>query len=252
MQKGHEKMKEISLQLYSIRDAITELGFEKVLDEVAKMGYTGVEFAGRGDVSAKDMKKYLDNAGLKAVSSHTGYAILKDELDAEMEYMGYLGAKYITCPSAPMGTLSQVEETAEVLNSVGKKMKENGFTLSYHNHAPELWLTVNGKRSLDYLYELTDTEYVKAQLDVFHVLRADVDPYEYVKQFAHRMPTIHLKQMLSCESKEDARAGDGVIDFRKIIDITSKTGTVEYIYEDEGRGDQLEMARVSAEFLLTI
>ena len=151
-------MKEISLQLYSIRDAITELGFEKVLDEVAKMGYTGVEFAGRGDVSAKDMKKYLDNAGLKAVSSHTGYAILKDELDAEMEYMGYLGAKYITCPSAPMGTLSQVEETAEVLNIVGKKMKENGFTLSYHNHAPELWLTVNGKRSLDYLYEITDPE----------------------------------------------------------------------------------------------
>ena len=66
------------------------------------------------------------------------------------------------------------------------------------------------------------------------------------------MPTIHLKQMESVENKEDARAGAGIIDFRKLIDITSATGTVEYIYEDEGLGDQLEMARVSAEYLLKI
>lgn len=245
-------MKEISLQLYSIRDAVNELGFERVLEEVAKMGYTGVEFAGRGDVSAKDMKKYLDNAGLKAISSHTGYPILKDELDAEMEYMGYLGAKYIACPSAPFGTLSQIEETAEVLNKAGEKMAANGMILSYHNHAPELWLTVNGKVALDYFFEITNPDFVKAQLDVFHVQRADVDPYEYVKKYAYRMPTIHLKQMESVDNKEDARAGAGIIDFRKLIDITSATGTVEYIYEDEGRGDQLEMARVSAEYLLKI
>ena len=245
-------MKEISLQLYSIRDAVRDLGFEKVLEEVAKMGYTGVEFAGRGDVSAKDMKKYLDNAGLKAISSHTGYQILSEDLDAEMEYMSYLGAKYIACPSAPFGTLSQVEKTADVLNKVGEKMKANGLTLSYHNHAPELWLTVKGKPSLDYFYEITDPEFVKVQLDVFHVLRADVDPYEYVKKYAYRMPTIHLKQMESVDTKEDARAGAGVIDFKKIIDITSATGTVEYIYEDEGLGDQLEMARVSAAHLLKI
>ena len=245
-------MKEISLQLYSIRDAVNELGCERVLEEVAKMGYTGVEFAGRGDVSAKDMKTYLDNAGLKAISSHTGYPILKDELDAEMEYMGYLGAKYIACPSAPFGTLSQIEKTAEVLNKAGEKMAANGMTLSYHNHAPELWLTVKGKVALDYFFEITNPEYVKAQLDVFHVQRADVDPYEYVKKYAYRMPTIHLKQMESVENKEDARAGAGIIDFRKLIDITSATGTVEYIYEDEGLGDQLEMARVSAEYLLKI
>ncbi len=245
-------MDKIAIQLYSIRNAITELGFEKALDEVAKMGYTGVEFAGFGDVSAKDMKRYLDNAGLAAVSAHVGFPDLKDGLDAQMEYVTYLGASYVTCPSAPMGNLPEVESSASVLNEAGRKMKENGLTLSYHNHARELWLTVNNKRALDYLFEITDPEYLKAQLDVFHVLRADVNPYEYVKNYAHRMPTLHLKQMLSTESKEDARADVGVIDFKKIIDITSATGTVEYIYEDEGIGDQLEMARISAAYLLKL
>ena len=246
-------MKEIAIQLYSVRGAIEEYGFEVVLDKLAKMGFTGVEFAGVGNVTKEDMKKYLDNAGLAAIGSHSKHNVLKDSLDEEMEYMGYLGVKYITCPSAPVNKLSQINNTINELNMWGRKLKENGFVLSYHNHAPELWLTVNGGvRALDYIFENTDPEFVKAQLDVFHVLRADVDPYEYVEKYAHRMPTIHLKQMESSDTKEDARAGSGVIDFKRIIDISSSKGTLEYIYEDEGVGDQLEMAKESCDYLLTI
>lgn len=246
-------MEKIAIQLYSVRGAIEELGFERVLDKLAKMGFTGVEFAGVGDVKKEDMKRYLDNAGLEAIGSHSKHNILMNQLDEEMEYMGYLGCKYITCPSAPVNKLSQLNNTINDLNTVGRKLTENGFVLSYHNHAPELWLTVNGgMRALDYIFMNTDPEYVKVQLDVFHVLRADVDPYEYVEKYADRMPTIHLKQMESSDSKEDARAGKGVIDFRRIIDISSVKGTKEYIYEDEGVGDQLEMARESCEYLLKI
>ncbi|MBE7046493.1 MAG: sugar phosphate isomerase/epimerase [Ruminococcaceae bacterium] len=246
-------MKKIAIQLYSVRGAIEELGFERVLDELAKMGFTGVEFAGVGDVKKEDMKRYLDNAGLEAVGSHSKHNILINDLDKEMEYMGYLGCKYITCPSAPVNKLSQINKTINDLNTIGRKVTENGFVFSYHNHAPELWLTVNGgKRALDYIFENTDADFVKAQLDVFHVLRADVNPYEYVEKYAHRMPTIHLKQMESSDTKEDARAGKGVIDFRRIIDIASLKGTLEYIYEDEGVGDQLEMAKESCEYLLKI
>ncbi len=245
-------MEKISIQLYSVRGAIEELGFEKVLYELAKMGYTGVEFAGHGDVKKEDMKRYLDNAGLKAVGSHSKHNILTNELEKEMEYFGYLGTKYITCPSAPVNKLSQIERTINDLNTVGRKLKDNGFVLSYHNHAPELWLTVKGGvRALDYIFDNTDPEYVKTQIDVFHVLRADVSPYDYVKKYASRMPTIHLKQMESQDNKEDARAGKGVIDFAKIIDIT-KDYTKEYIYEDEGVGDQLVMAKESADYLLKI
>ena len=140
------------------------------------------------------MKRYLDNAGLYCVGSHTKHNILVNQLDEEMEYMGYLGAKYITCPSAPVNKLSQINNTINDLNKIGRKLKDNGFVLSYHNHAPELWLTVNGGiRTLDYIFANTDPEYVKVQLDVFHVLRADVDPYEYVSKYAHRMPTVQTR-----------------------------------------------------------
>ena len=58
--------------------------------------------------------------------------------------------------------------------------------------------------------------------------------------------------MESSDTKEDARAGSGVIDFKRIIDISSSKGTLEYIYEDEGVGDQLVMAKESCDYLLKI
>ena len=48
-------MKKFSLQLYSLRKE-TEKDFKGAIEKVAKMGYTGVEFAGYGGLAAEEMK----------------------------------------------------------------------------------------------------------------------------------------------------------------------------------------------------
>lgn len=245
-------MKEIALQLYSIHEEISKLGFEKALYEVGKMGYTGVEFAGVGDVPAKDMKKYLDNAGLKAIGSHSVFNILRDSLEEEMEYMGELGVKYITCPGVGINSLSKIKEAVEVFNKVGEILKKNGFVFSYHNHNGEFTTVYGDKTAYDLLFEGVEDGLMYSQFDIFWLLHANIDPFEMIEKYEGKMKVMHLKQMEDPLTKEPARAGSGCIDFKKMVKRATELGVEKFIYEDEGIGTQMDNARVSAEYLLTI
>ena len=59
----------LSLQLYSVRGD-TGTDFAGTVAAVAKMGYTGVELAGYGNLDAKGAKAALDAAGLKVSGMH--------------------------------------------------------------------------------------------------------------------------------------------------------------------------------------
>ena len=238
-------MQELSLQLYSIQSEIQQNGFEKTLQAVAEMGYTGVEFAGFGDVPKEKMKQYLEQAGLKAISAHASDICGKEE--EYMEYLSYLGAKHIVCPYASLETLSAVKQKAEEFNKTGRILKENGFYFGYHNHAGEFWLTFGGKCVWDLLFELTDPNYVYAQMDTFHVFRADADVYAQIEKYKNRMPTMHLKEITSAADKEDTYAGNGVIDFKRILQMTQECG-MEYIYEYEGK-NAMESCKKAAAYL---
>ncbi|MGD9519995.1 MAG: hypothetical protein AB7W28_10840, partial [Armatimonadota bacterium] len=55
----------IALQLYSVREDCAK-DFAGTVRAVAEMGYEGVDFAGYYDWSAADLRKLLDDCGLKA------------------------------------------------------------------------------------------------------------------------------------------------------------------------------------------
>ena len=62
---GHNKRKLlIGLQLYSVRDDCAK-DLPGTLKAVAKMGYSGVEFAGYYGRTAQELRRMLDENGLK-------------------------------------------------------------------------------------------------------------------------------------------------------------------------------------------
>ena len=68
-------------QLYSAReDASNDL--EGVLDQLSRMGYEGVEFAGFFEKTAKEVRKLLKHTGLKAVSSHVPLQQIRDDMQS--------------------------------------------------------------------------------------------------------------------------------------------------------------------------
>ena len=81
----------IALQLYSVRHEC-EKALPGVLHAVAAMGYDGVEFAGYYGRSAQELRRMLDDVGLRCAGTHTGLnTILGDELPRTIEFNRTLG-----------------------------------------------------------------------------------------------------------------------------------------------------------------
>jgi len=240
----------VALQLYTVRDE-TAKDFLGTLEKVAQIGYEGVEFAGTGGLSPSELKKALNDPGLKPAGSHVGIDQLKGNLDAVIEYNLEIGNKYVVCPYMPeemRGSASQWREAAETLSEIGAKCREKGLILCYHNHAFE-FQKFDGKYGFDILYESSDPECLKAEIDTFWVKFGGGDPAEYIRKLAGRCPLIHLKDMGE-DGKTFMEVGEGIMDFQAIFDASEKGGVEWYIVEqDVCQRPSLESARISFENL---
>ena len=108
----------LGLQLYSFREQAKD-GWDNIVKKAAEIGYSGVEFAGYGPYGGKpaELKKLLDDLGLKAFRTHTGYGELQpDKLQRTMDFHQGIGCKYIIIPGmgdAQLGTKDVCLKTAE-------------------------------------------------------------------------------------------------------------------------------------------
>lgn len=236
----------INLQLWSVKDD-TAADFFGTLEKVAKMGYTGVEFAGFGGIAAEDMKKKLDELELEGVSAHVPYDQLTNHLEETIAYLKTIGASFIVCPGAEVNSVENAKKIAAEFNRIGKICKENGLRFGYHNHDFEFKMD-NGQYPLEVLFENVDPEYVIQQPDVFWVQYAGLDAVEYVRKNKDRCPIIHLKQI---RGKDNVDAQDGTIDFAEIKKICSDAVFV-YEQEEYPTGTPLECVAHSAEHLTAL
>ena len=239
----------MNIQMWSVKD-YAEKDFFGTLAQLAKMGYTGIEFAGYYGISKEDMKEKLNELGLEAVSSHVGYGDLKRNLDAEISYLTYLGAKYIICPGlSELDTVASALEQAVFFNEVGKKAKDAGLIFGYHNHDHEFKLD-NGQYPLMVMFENSDPDLVKIQPDLYWVAYAGLDPLKFLSDNLDRCPIIHLKQIKDMESKENVNAGSGIIDFKKVMEIAPNA---DYVYEQEQyNGTSMEEVERSINYFKSI
>ncbi|HLH78770.1 MAG TPA: sugar phosphate isomerase/epimerase, partial [Chthonomonas sp.] len=91
----------IGLQLYSVREQCAK-DLPGVLKAVAQMGYEGVEFAGYHGYGAAELRKMLDDFGLKCCGAHVGIeTLLGDELAKSIEFHKTLGNKFLIVPGLP-------------------------------------------------------------------------------------------------------------------------------------------------------
>ena len=85
-----------------------------------------------------------------------------------------------------------VDGLCRQLNEAGRKLKEEGITLLYHNHNYE-FQKVDGKQTAyDYIIENTDTEYVSFELDSYWPTEAGVCALELMKKLDSRMKLYHI------------------------------------------------------------
>lgn len=246
----------VGLQMYTLRDE-TAQDFTGTLKKVADIGYQVVEFAGYGNLPAKELKSVMDGLGISSPSSHVAMTILEDadSLKKQIEYSLEIGQKYIICPMLESERLTDQEkfiELVETFRKVGEEVKQHGLQLAYHNHDFE-FEKVDGDYALDRLYASLDPSLMVAELDLYWVAKAGIDPKSYLEQYKGRCPIIHVKDMTKDERKFFAEVGQGSIDFPSIFSIAEEVGIEYYLVEqDRCERPPLESIQISMDYLKSI
>jgi sugar phosphate isomerase/epimerase len=189
-----EKRVPIALQLYTV-GADLRRDMAGTLAQIAKLGYKGVEFAGFNNVAAKDIKKMLDDNGLKCVGCHTALNTLQGaELDKTIEFNKEIGNPYLVAPSlAGNYTASKkaIEDAADIFNGISEKLKPLGMRTGFHCHPGE-FRDVEGATVWDTFFTRANKDVIM-QIDLGHMGTAKGDQPAAMAKYPGRSVTVHVK-----------------------------------------------------------
>lgn len=227
----------IGLQLYTLRDDMAQ-DFEGTLRKVAALGYKGVEFAGYYGRSAENVRALLDELGLAAIGSHVSLERLKEDLQAEIEYLKKIGGRYIICPfltEEERGGEDVWLQLFELFETFGQEAHKHGLVFCYHNHAFEFESRIDGQFVFDALYASTSPEAVQVELDVCWLQFAGHDPIEYIKRYAGRLPLLHLKDFSKSAEGNlvTLELGRGDVDLPAVIKASESAGVQWLVVEQD-------------------
>lgn len=255
----------LGAQLYSVKDEMEQDVFQ-TLEQIASMGYTGVEFAGYYDIPAYQMKQALDRYRLSVYGAHVPIERLEHHLQEELDYSIAIGNPYLICPFALFEKGKEdIDHVVSVLNHAASVCKAHDIAVGYHNHAQE-FVKVNGTYILDWMMQQTTD--VVFELDVFWLAVAGIDPIAYIKQCGNRVELIHLKQiselpparalptssdqlfaMLKGDFDKNVTFPEGVLDLHEIV-ATAADAKYFIVEQESGGTDTLEAMRIDAAHML--
>jgi sugar phosphate isomerase/epimerase len=238
----------VGLELYSVRDELTK-DLEGTVRAVAKMGYEVVEFYSPyyswTPERAKEVRKLLDDLGIRCPSTHNGANALSAEgLPKAIELNQILGSRYIIAASAGKIGPDGWKGFADRLSAAAEKLKPLNMACGFHNHRIEFEPSVDGMRPMDILASNTPNDVV-LQLDVGTCLHAKADPVDWILKHPGRTRSIHCKDW-SPERGYAVLTGEGVAPWAKIIEAAETRGGTEYYLieqEDGPASEQLQRAQ---------
>ena len=244
----------IAAQLYTLRDYLqTPDQIFETLKKVKDIGYNAVQVSGMGPVDSLQLKKMVDEVGLKICATHISYDSLKNNLDSvisdhklwECEYIG-LGAM----PQQFRKSLDGYMEFLRNISQIAQSIAQSGLNFVYHNHKFE-FEKFDSKTGIDFLFDKTDPETFGFEIDTYWVQAGGADPVDWIKKVEGRMGIVHFKDMAIKEDQQIfAEIGEGNLDWTSIIKACRETGVKWYAVEqDVCQRDPLESLDISLRYL---
>ncbi len=239
----------MGIEMYSVREELKK-DAQGTVRAVAGMGYQGLEFYAPyfmwSHVQAKEMKKLMDDLGIRCFSTHNDSSYMnKEHIQNAIDLNLHLGSSYVVMASSqPKPGLDGWKEIAEALNFAAERLEGSGLKAGYHNHQLE-FTPVDGVRPMEILAKNTKPS-VMLQLDVGTCLEAGADPVAWIRGNPGRIRSIHCKDWSPEAGKGySGLFGEGVADWKGIFAAAQSVGGVEYyLMEQEGsRYSELETAK---------
>jgi len=228
----------VGLEMFSVRNELAK-DLTGTVKAVAKAGYQGVEFFAPymqwTAAQTKDVRKLLDDLGMKCYSTHNGPNSFTTQVDKAIELNGILGSNFIVCASAgKVVGLDGWKKVADMLNGGAEKMKAAKIRAGYHNHQAE-FRELEGKLPIEVIASNTEKS-IMLQLDVGTCIEAGQDPVAWINKNPKRINCVHCKDWSSDKSKGyRVLFGDGDAKWKEIFKAAEKKGGIEYyLIEQEG------------------
>lgn len=222
----------LGVQEWAIRNAGST--FEERLAVAAAAGYTAIEpYTLPGNLSAEEVKALLDKYGMVIPSAHVGGLdrhLAEGTLGEIAEYFKALGAKQLVWAYANFESAEEWREFGRKLNAIGAELKKYGLEFAYHNHNQE-FRVYDGKYAIDYLFEETDPENVKFQLDVGWAYWGGADLHELIQQYAGRITSVHIKDFNA--EGQVTHAGLGDLRWGELLNALIKVGGTEWFFTEQ-------------------
>ncbi|MGQ8337814.1 sugar phosphate isomerase/epimerase family protein [Sunxiuqinia sp. A32] len=243
----------VGIQLYTIRDAMSA-DTPGSLKKVSDLGYKYLELAGFADgkfygYAPAEFKKLVADLGMKVVSSHTqveAAGISLDNAKAMADAHAELGVEYCVQPwvNDEDRNIETYKKMIGEWNKVGEIMKGVGIQFAYHNHNFEFANLDGIVPYYDLYMPEMDPELITMEIDLYWVTKAGQDPVEMFKKYPGRFQLFHLKDMsqksepyFEVEKSDICSVGEGVIDFKRILDAKDIAGMKYRFVEDDNQGN---------------
>ncbi len=216
------------------------------LDTIKGMGITNVEFSNLFGKTSGEIRKFLDERGMRCTSLGVSYNDLMNKTAEVGNNAKVLGASYVRVASIPRDgksfDLKIAKKAVADFNLVGKVLKEE-FNLSfcYHNHGYE-FIPYNNGTLFDYMVEQTDPAYVSFEIDILWVVHPGKDPVELLGKYGKRFKLMHVKDLKkgvvgdfsgSTPVENDVALGTGQMNLPAVLKAAQKSAIQYYYIEDE-------------------
>jgi len=231
----------LALQLYSVRRSCGK-DIDKVLADVKKMGYVGVEFAGyyKYGKDPKALKAKLDELGLIAAGTHIGARSFTDPKNAQktIDFHKTIGCKFLITPGD--GAFCHPERSkklADDFNKAAEVLKKVDMYCGYHNHSREMKKAAGEttKTWFDLFAERT-TQDVVLQQDVGWTVAAGADPAAFIRRYPGRFRIQHFKPtLLKAGEGKSVILGQDSVPWKEVIAASYEVGGAEWFTIEQER-----------------
>lgn len=188
-------------------------------------------------------EKLVKESGLGVVSIHQDLGSIERDPKAVAEEVKKFGTDTVVITGMyrfDYGDENTVHDLAKRLNDAGRKLKENGIQLLYHNHNCELRRVNGSKCAYDILLEETDPELVNFEFDSYWFTEGGGDAKLWMRRLGSRMKLWHINDrgtrisgpaMTPILKTDSMELGTGNMDLDGLTAIAKENGVEAVILE---------------------
>ncbi|MEQ0558160.1 TIM barrel protein [Amycolatopsis sp. NEAU-NG30] len=239
-------MSELSVQLYSVRDAFAaDPG--GTLQRLAAIGFTQVEPYGVVE-NAEALRAGLPATGLTAPTAHA--RLIGADQHAVFATAAELGIGLVIDPMAAperWQDAAAVAATADALNAAAEVAAEHGLRVGYHNHWWELESRLDGRSAFEVFADRLDPA-VALEVDTYWATAGGADAPALLRRLGDRVRAIHVKDGgLATDATGQVPAGQGRVPVAEVL--AAAPGALRVVEFDAFDGDLFEALAASHAFL---